>query len=214
MNDFRSRVLLPIFLPLLAAAGVIGFAFALSRVLLAVSEAQSNFIALFVAIYLLALAGLISARPRISSKALGVGLVVGLLSVGVAGVFAAQAGMRELHHEEEHAEGGAAGEGEGHGEGKDGGAAALPEGALVFVAEDIKFTEAPSSLPAGEAVIAIQNNGGSPHNVVIDELDVKVEAQGGQSASDTYELEPGTYTYYCDVPGHRSAGMEGQITVQ
>ena len=205
MNDFRSRVLLPILLPLLAAAGVIGFAFALSRVLLAVSETGSNFIALFVAIYLLALAGLISARPRISSRALGVGLVVGLLSVGVAGVLAAQAGMRELHHSEEHAEGGA---------GEEEAAAELPEGALVWVAEDIKFTEAPPAIPAGEAVIAIRNDGGSPHNVVIEELDVKVEAQGGESASDTYTLEPGTYTYFCDVPGHRSAGMEGQVTVQ
>lgn len=206
-SDFRNRVLLPIFLPLLAAAGIIGFAFALSRVLLAVSETGSNFIALFVAIYLLALAGLISARPRITSKALGIGLVVGLLSVGVAGVLAAQAGMRELHHEEEHAEGGA-------GEGKDEAAAELPEGALVWVAEDIKFTEAPESIPAGEAIIAIRNEGGSPHNVVIEEFGVKVEAQGGESASDTYTLEPGTYDYFCDVPGHRSAGMEGQVAVQ
>ena len=206
-SDFRNRVLLPIFLPLLAAAGIIGFAFALSRVLLAVSETGSNFIALFVAIYLLALAGLISARPRITSKALGIGLVVGLLSVGVAGVLAAQAGMRELHHEEEHAEGEKAA-------GEEDAAAALPEGALVWVAEDIEFTEAPETIPAGEAIIAIRNDGGSPHNVVIDELGVKVEAQGGESASDTYTLEEGTYTYYCDVPGHRSAGMEGQVTVQ
>lgn len=202
-EDFRNRVLLPIFLPLLALAGIIGFAFALSRVLLAVSEAASNFIALFVALYLLALAGMISARPRISSKALGVGLVVGLLSVGVAGVLAAQAGMRELHHEEEHAEGEPAEA-----------AVELPEGAQVWVAVDNKFSEAPTSIPAGEAIIAIRNDGGAPHNVTFEEADVKVQAAGGQAASDTYELEPGTYTYYCDVPGHRQQGMEGQVTVQ
>lgn len=203
-EDFRNRVLLPIFLPLLAVAGIIGFAFALSRVLLAVSETASNFIALFVAMYLLALAGLISARPRISSKALGVGLVVGLLSVGVAGVLAAQAGMRELHHEEEVAEE----------EPAEAAGAEIPEGAQVWVAVDNEFSEAPASIPAGEVVIAIRNDGGAPHNVTFEQADVKVQAAGGQAASDTYELDPGTYTYYCDVPGHRQQGMEGQVTVQ
>lgn len=204
-EDFRNRVLLPLALPLLVIAGFIGFAFALSRVLLAVSESASNFIALFVALYLLLVAAAISARPRITSKALGVGLAVGLLSVGVAGALGAQAGMRPLH-EEDHAEDEAAGE--------DDGAVQLSDTAHVFVAVDIDYSEAPETIPAGEAEIAIVNEGGILHNVVFEGADVKVEAQGGQAVSETFTLEPGTYTYYCDVPGHRSSGMEGEVTVE
>ena len=27
------------------------------------------------------------------------------------------------------------------------------------------------------------------------------------------DLQPGTYTFYCEIPGHRQAGMEGTITI-
>jgi uncharacterized cupredoxin-like copper-binding protein len=38
-------------------------------------------------------------------------------------------------------------------------------------------------------------------------------AESSTSAALT-NLKPGTYHYYCTVPGHREAGMEGTLTVK
>jgi uncharacterized cupredoxin-like copper-binding protein len=36
----------------------------------------------------------------------------------------------------------------------------------------------------------------------------------GASKTVSLNLKPGTYKFYCSVPGHRQAGMEGTLTVQ
>jgi len=72
----------------------------------------------------------------------------------------------------------------------------------------------------------------APGKVTIDftnpaplEHDVAIEAEGGEelAASETIaegktsvstELAAGTYTFFCTVPGHREAGMEGVLTVR
>lgn len=86
----------------------------------------------------------------------------------------------------------------------------------TFAAADIEFTEAPDQVPAGEVTVELVNDGRLEHNVTIEELgdEVVVEAAGGQSATGSVTLDPGTYTYYCSVPGHREAGMEGTLTVE
>jgi plastocyanin len=96
-------------------------------------------------------------------------------------------------------------------EGADGGDEGAAAGA-TWVAVDIAFESAPSTLPAGETEITLQNNGAAAHNVTIND-ELIVEAQGGQSASGTVSLEPGTYEYICSVPGHESL-MTGEITVE
>jgi uncharacterized cupredoxin-like copper-binding protein len=29
----------------------------------------------------------------------------------------------------------------------------------------------------------------------------------------SFEAQPGTFTFYCSIPGHREAGMEGELKV-
>lgn len=64
--------------------------------------------------------------------------------------------------------------------------------------------------------ITIDNQGEVRHTWTIEgmESDVMLDANSGQTDSGTVDLEPGTYTFYCDVPGHREAGMEGTLTVE
>jgi plastocyanin len=71
--------------------------------------------------------------------------------------------------------------------------------------------------PAGEITLTSVNDQAVPHNIAIETPDGDVEGEvvtdGGVSEI-TVTLEPGTYEYYCSVPGHREAGMVGTLTVE
>ena len=210
-QEIRDRALLPLLLPVGAVIGVLAFAFALSRVLLAVPELVSTFTALLLAGYVLLVAALAAARPRISGRALGVGLFVGLVAVVAAGAVSAAAGMRELHEETvAEADGPPVGEAAGDR------ASEIPPDAIVFTAvPTISWAEEQKTAPAGEVTIAYTNEDSLYHNLAIDELGgVILEGDPEVTAVDTFTLEPGTYTYWCDVPGHREAGMEGTLIVE
>jgi len=80
-----------------------------------------------------------------------------------------------------------------------------------------EFSLSPSDLHAAAGNVAIQytNAGAIEHTLIIDgvagfKLDV---AKAGDVDTATVKLEPGTYTLYCDIPGHRQAGMEDHLTV-
>ena len=104
----------------------------------------------------------------------------------------------------------------GSGSEQSGDAPAAADADVTFVADDVVYNEAPRTVPAGQVTIGLVNEGSTPHDVAIEEVgdEVIVTAQGGQTATGQAELEPGTYTYYCSIPGHRAAGMEGTFTVE
>lgn len=73
------------------------------------------------------------------------------------------------------------------------------------------------SAKAGKVTIDFKNPSAIAHNVVIEQNGKELAgfepiAEGEESES--AELKPGTYTFYCSVPGHRQAGMEGTLTVK
>ena len=86
-----------------------------------------------------------------------------------------------------------------------------PGGGLAFEEDSVETT-------AGTVTLELTNDSSTPH-------DVRLESSGGEdlggteeitggTAEATVELEPGDYTFYCSVAGHRDAGMEGTLTAK
>jgi FtsP/CotA-like multicopper oxidase with cupredoxin domain len=76
------------------------------------------------------------------------------------------------------------------------------------------FSIDPGSITASGR-ITVANEGGSGHNLVVEGTDARTETfNSGESVELSLAgVAPGTYTAFCDIPGHREAGMEAQLTV-
>jgi plastocyanin len=116
--------------------------------------------------------------------------------------------------------GGGDGDGEaaaaGGGAADKGATAAAPAGSgLEVVAKDIAFEPAEITVGSAPAKITLRNEGAIVHTLVIEGAPGfgKLEAAKGASDTGTLDLAPGTYTAFCDQPGHRAAGMEAKLTV-
>lgn len=89
---------------------------------------------------------------------------------------------------------------------------AAPNGQLAY-------TTSKAVAQAGQVTISMKNMSGVMHNVAIQSgtngpVLGKTEFQTKGSASFSVKLKPGTYTFFCQAPGHRAAGMLGTLTVK
>lgn len=86
---------------------------------------------------------------------------------------------------------------------------------LEIRAHDIYYDPANITAPAGEIKLDLAEQGSQTHTLLIDGVDgFKLSVSSAdRDDSGTIDLKPGAYTYYCDIPGHRSQGMEGTITL-
>lgn len=82
----------------------------------------------------------------------------------------------------------------------------------------LEYTTDEASAEAGKVTIEFNNPQSIPHDVAIEsadgELVGKTDVITEAEDSATVNLEEGEYTFYCTVPGHREAGMEGTLTVE
>jgi len=83
---------------------------------------------------------------------------------------------------------------------------------------DLAFDQKSVSAKAGNVTIDFDNKQPLQHDVAVADSSGKVLGQtdlvSSGTANATVDLQPGTYTFYCTVPGHREAGMQGTLTVK
>jgi plastocyanin len=82
-----------------------------------------------------------------------------------------------------------------------------PTGQLAFV------TNAATGAP-GQITIKMANKSGTPHDIVIDGKGKGEVVQNGGVSQFKADFTAGSYTFYCSVPGHRQAGMQGKLTIK
>jgi plastocyanin len=69
----------------------------------------------------------------------------------------------------------------------------------------------------GKVAVNFDNPSQIPHDVTIakgSEVLGKTKVISAAKATTSVVLQPGSYTFFCSVPGHRQAGMEGVVSVQ
>lgn len=98
-----------------------------------------------------------------------------------------------------------------------GGGTAVEKNGVISIPADpngqLAYTYAKATGSAGPVTIAMPNRSGTGHDIVIDGLGKGAVVSKGVSSFKA-TLRPGKYTYYCSVPGHRAAGMQGTLTVR
>jgi plastocyanin len=81
----------------------------------------------------------------------------------------------------------------------------------------LAYQFANASAKAGKVTIQSKNPQPTGHDIAIQGNGVNAKGevvQSGGTSKFTANLKPGTYTFYCSVPGHREGGMVGKLTVK
>ena len=120
-----------------------------------------------------------------------------------------------------------------------GGSSSL-EKAITLELTDFAFGPSSVTIPAGQPVkITLENKGLVEHDFVIEKIDASMESMqdngsemhhmeggaseaavhaavqaGGTSTLEITVAKPGTYQFFCSVPGHKEAGMIGELIVK
>lgn len=91
---------------------------------------------------------------------------------------------------------------------------------VLIEARDIDFDQDTYELFEGEAAIGYVQRGAIRHSLLIEDqngntLDLRLVVGGGTGDQDlgTVTLAAGRYSFFCDIAGHRAAGMEAELIV-
>jgi plastocyanin len=91
---------------------------------------------------------------------------------------------------------------------------ALPASDIALATENMAFSTSELTVEAGKVTLLLANHDLFWHTFTIDALGVDVKAPIGGERVITFKAEPGTYTFYCAIPGHETIGMRGTLIVR
>jgi uncharacterized cupredoxin-like copper-binding protein len=95
-----------------------------------------------------------------------------------------------------------------------------PAGSIKVSMTEFAFAPKDVSAPAGKVAFYLVNAGQASHDMVVFDSSQKRIAksdvvQAGNASLFTIDnLPAGTYSFVCDLPGHREAGMVGTLTAK
>ena len=207
-DPIKTRLVLPLLLPLLSIAAIAVYVLNISRVFLAGDKTGSLVLGIIVTLTILVGATVVAAVPRLRTSSLALVLGLGLVIVVGAGAIALGPSLNE-------GEGGSAAAGlVGVSGPATGGTVSVTAGpGLSF--GGVKFT---SNFTAKTGVVQIKYGGDAGHTLAIDSpqyASFLLGTDAGTKHAENVKFDkPGTYTIYCTVPGHEAAGMKATITVQ
>jgi uncharacterized cupredoxin-like copper-binding protein/mono/diheme cytochrome c family protein len=85
----------------------------------------------------------------------------------------------------------------------------------VITMHDIYFEPTEFTIPANTPVtVSLPNEGAAMHDFSIDALGISVTVNPGETGTVEINAPAGEYEFYCNIPGHKEAGMVGKLTVQ
>ena len=204
MKEFRDRVLIPTLVPVAALAIIVVVVLNISRVLLALEERSGPNTVTALAVILSS--GILfgftyfSSRGQEKSTASVSLMSVAGIMVILAGFFAAEA-INETEQEEAAKK-------------KAESETLKPD--LTVDAFDIGFKEKELKIGPGKVTIEYVNGGAIAHTFVLEGVAGGKRLNtpsGGSKDIGQYDVAAGTYTYFCDIAGHRQGGMEGKLIV-
>jgi plastocyanin len=198
-TPLKTRLLLPLLVPLLSIAIVAVLVLNISRVFLAGDEDVALAMGVFITLAILVGASILAAAPRLKTSSLAVILGCMFLVVSMAGLVSLGPSLDE------------GGEG--------GGGYVAPTGpakgtVAVQALASIKFNATEFTAPAG--IVQFNYGGATGHTLAIQDPKFDgflLTTNAGGPKTGKVELAPGNYTLYCTVPGHEAQGMKATLTV-
>jgi plastocyanin len=90
----------------------------------------------------------------------------------------------------------------------------VPPGALLVEARNVRFEPTALTAGGGKVTVAVRNRDLFWHTFTVDRLNLDLKVPVGRLRTATVDARPGTYRFYCRIPGHAAVGMRGTLVVQ